>query len=75
MSALSVSIYGMFLAIIIPPAKTNRSVLAVVLAAMAGSSLFYYLPALASVSPGMVIIIVTVLVAGAAAWLAPVSDG
>ena len=34
MSALSVAIYGMFLAIIIPPAKQNKAVLAVVVAAM-----------------------------------------
>ena len=74
MSALSVSIFGMFLAIIIPPAKTNRSILAVILAAMAGNSLFYYLPVLNKVSPGMVIIIVTVLVAGVAARVAPVSE-
>ena len=34
-SALSVAIYGMFLAVIIPPAKKNRAVLGVVIGAMA----------------------------------------
>lgn len=38
-SALSVAIYGMFLAVIIPPAKKNRAVLGVVIGAMAVSTL------------------------------------
>ena len=73
MSALSVAIYGMFLAIIIPPAKSDRAVLLVVLAAMACSSAFYYLPLLNRVSSGIVIIIVTVGVAAIAAALKPIS--
>lgn len=73
-SALSVAIYGMFLAVIIPTAKTNRAVLGVVIAAMAVSSLFAVVPILQSVSSGFVIIITTVLVAGAAAFLCPVKE-
>lgn len=73
-SALNVAIYGMFLAIIIPPAKKNRAVLGVVIGAMAVSSLFALVPALKSVSSGFVIIITTLLVAGAAAWLCPVKE-
>ena len=73
-SALSVAIYGMFLAVIIPPAKTNKAVLGVVIAAMAVSSLFAVIPVLTKVSSGFVIIITTVLVAGAAAVLCPVEE-
>ncbi len=73
-SALSVAIYGMFLAVIIPPSKTNRAVLGVVLGAMAVSSLFAAVPVLKKVSSGFVIIITTVLVAGAAAYFCPVED-
>ena len=73
-SALSVAIYGMFLAVIIPPAKTNKAVLGVVIAAMAVSSLFAVIPVLTKVSSGFVIIITTLLVAGAAAWLCPVKE-
>lgn len=73
-SALSVAIYGMFLAIIIPPAKKNRAVLGVVVGAMAVSSLFAMVPVLKNVSSGFVIIITTLLVAGAAAWLCPVKE-
>ena len=73
-SALSVAIYGMFLAVIIPPAKTNKAVLGVVIAAMAVSSLFAVVPVLTNVSSGFVIIITTVLVAGVAAFLCPVDE-
>ncbi|MBQ8305821.1 MAG: AzlC family ABC transporter permease [Blautia sp.] len=74
MSALSVAIYGMFLAVIVPPAKKNRSVLAVVIAAMAVSCLFAWVPVLQQVSSGFVIIIITLLVAGIAAFIAPVEE-
>lgn len=73
-SALSVAIYGMFLAIIIPPAKTNKAVLGVVIGAMAVSSLFAVVPVLKNISYGFVIIITTVLVAGTAAILCPVKE-
>lgn len=74
MSALGVAIYGMFLAIIVPPSKTNKAVLAVVLGAMAVSALFAWIPVLSKVSSGFVIIITTILVAGLAAWLCPVAE-
>ena len=73
-SALSVALYGMFIAVIIPPAKTSRAVLTVVIASMGISSLFAYVPALSRVSSGFVIIITTLLVAGAAAILFPVHE-
>ena len=71
MSALSVAIYGMFLAIIIPPAKQNKAVLAVVVVAMLISTLFKVIPFLSEVSSGFVIIITTLIVAGAAAYFCP----
>lgn len=74
-SALSVAIYGMFLALIIPPAKKHRAVCKVVIGAMAMSSLFAYMPLLNRVSSGFVIIITTLVVAGAAAYFCPVGDG
>lgn len=74
MSALGVAIYGMFLAIIIPPAKKNRTVLAVVISAMLISGLFHAAPLLKKVSSGFAIIIVTLLVSCAAALLHPVED-
>ena len=73
-SALSVAIYGMFLAIIIPPAKKNCAVLGVVLGAMAVSTVFEVVPVLSHVSTGFVIIITTLLVAGLAAFLCPIEE-
>ena len=74
MSALSVAIYGMFLAVIIPPSKKNKAVFLVVLGAMAVSALFAWTPVLSKVSSGFVIIITTLLVAGLAAHFCPVEE-
>lgn len=74
MSALGVAIYGMFLAVIIPPAKKNKAVLLVVVAAMAVSTLFAVAPGLNKVSSGFVIIITTLVTAGGAAYLCPVKE-
>lgn len=74
MSALGIAIYGMFLAIIIPPAKKNRTILIVVLAAMALSFLFAVLPVFKQITSGFVIILTTVIVAGIAAKLKPIEN-
>lgn len=74
LSALSVAIYGMFLAIIIPPAKKDKAVMGVVIGAMAVSWLFSVLPLLKQVSSGFVIIITTLLVAGLAAYFFPIKE-
>lgn len=74
MSPLSVALYGMFIAIVIPPSKKSRPVLAVVVAAMAVSTVFTYAPGLREISSGFAIIIITVLIAGMAAVLAPVGE-
>jgi len=73
-SALSVGLYGMFLAIIIPPAKKNRVIAALVVIAMAASCAFAYLPLLCGISAGMRVIILTVVISAAAAYFFPVSD-
>ena len=74
MSALGVAIYGMFLAVIILPAKKNKAVLLVVVAAMAVSTLFAVVPGLNKISSGFVIIITTLVTAGGAAYLCPVKE-
>ena len=73
-SALNVAIYGMFLAVIIPPAKKNRAVFGVVIGAMALRTVFAEVPVLNKVSSGFVIIITTVVVAGLAAHFCPISE-
>ena len=72
--ALSVALYGMFLAVIIPPAKKNKVIAGLVIAAMLCSSLFSYLPFLSGISTGMKVIILTILLSGAAAILFPVKE-
>ena len=72
--ALGIMLYGMFLAIIIPPAKKQRGVLVAVLAAITLSCLFRYLPLFDFLSDGFSLIISAVLGAALAAWLFPAED-
>lgn len=73
-SALGIAIYGMFVAIIIPPAKHSRPILLVILLAIAVSCLFAYTPVLNQLSTGWVIILCAVLAAGFVAWKFPIPD-
>ncbi len=70
--AMGVAMYGMFLAIIIPPAKKNHFVGGLVAVSMLGSFLFTVLPVLRSVSSGFRVIILTLVLAGAAALIRPI---
>ena len=73
-SALSVALYGMFLWVIIPPAKKNRIVGGLVLASFALSYLASIPPGIASCSSGTRTIILTVLIAGIGAALFPIRE-
>ncbi len=70
--AMGLLLYGMFLAIIIPPAKESKSVLFVVVVAAVISVLFYYV--FTFVSSGFAIIISAVGAALLGAWLFPIPD-
>lgn len=72
-AALGIALYGMFIAIIIPPARVHKSVLYAVLLAVALSCLFYWMPGLKKLSGGWSIIIITVAVSALMAWKFPVS--
>lgn len=71
-NALSVCLYGMFLAIIIPPARKDRFIAVIVLISMTASGIFSVLPVLSSISSGFKVIILTILIAGAAARIHPI---
>ena len=73
-SALSVALYGMFLAIVIPPTKKNKILGGVVLISFVFSGLFTWLPVTKTLSASMRTIILTIVIAGAAAVLFPVKD-
>ena len=73
-SALSLALYAMFLAIIVPPARKSRVLAGVILVAMAASLACSLLPVLRGISSGMRIIILTVVIAGAAAHFFPIKE-
>jgi predicted branched-subunit amino acid permease len=73
-SALGLAIYGMFIAIIVPPARDHRSVAVVVLSAVAASCLFHFAPVLKRLSTGFVIIICGIGASALGAWLFPVPE-
>ena len=73
-TALGVMLYGMFIAIVVPPAKTERPVLWTVLVALIFSCLFKWLPLLSGVSAGIAIVCCTVLAAALCAWLFPIHE-
>lgn len=72
--ALGVALYGMFIAIIIPPAKKSRIICGIVVVSMLSSYLFSRLPAVREISEGFKIILLTVAIAGLAAWRFPVRE-
>ena len=74
-SAMNVALYGMFLAIIIPPARKSRFMAVLVVISMAASFAFSKAPLISGISEGFRIIILTVLIAGIAAYLRPVKEG
>ncbi len=73
-SALSVGLYGMFLAIIVPPARKNRFLCALIVLSMTASALFTVLPLIKDLSAGVRTILLTVAISAAAALLCPVRD-
>jgi len=73
-SALSVALYGMFLAVIMPPAKRSRAIAVIIVVSFVLSYLGGLLPLVSELSSGMRIILWTVLIAGAAAVVKPVEE-
>ena len=73
-SALSVALYGMFLAIVIPVAKKDKTVLLLVIISYAFSALCSYVPVISSISSGTRIIILTVIISAIAAIIKPIKE-
>lgn len=73
-SALSVALYGMFLAVIIPAAKKDKAVMVVVLISFVYSFIADYIPFLKNFSDGQIVIIGTLLIAGLAAVIQPIKE-
>lgn len=73
-SALGISLYAMFVAIIVPPAKKSRSIAVTVLIAVAFACLLRYLPLLRDIPSGWALIIAALAAASLAALLFPVDE-
>lgn len=73
-SALSVALYGMFIAIVVPAAAKIRPVLWVAVMAAVFSCAIYYLPLFSGISAGISIIICTILASVIGALFFPVSQ-
>lgn len=73
-SALSIALYGMLLAVIIPPARGNKILSWLIAISMLSSLLFAVLPLLQTISSGVKIIVLTIVIAGVAAFLFPVKE-
>ena len=68
------ALYGMFLAIIIPPARKNHIIAGLVALSFALSLACNYLPGISAMSDGTRTILLTVVISAAAAVLFPVKD-
>jgi len=70
-SALSVALFGMFLAVIIPPARKDKVVGVLIVICFAASWCASYMPVISDISSGTRTIILTVLISAGAAILFP----
>ena len=73
-SALSVGLYGMFIAIIIPPARKSKIIAGIVAVSMAASFAFAKLPLVSNISSGVRTILLTVMISALAAYFFPVKE-
>lgn len=74
MSALSLAIYGMFVAIVVPQMRTRKTVMFVVIMAIILSCLFYYVPFLSHISTGLSVSICAISAAVLGAVMFPVKE-
>lgn len=72
--AMSIALYGMFISVIIPPARRDKVIAGVVIASMLFGAAFAMIPVIRDISSGFKIIILTVVISAAAALLFPVKE-
>lgn len=72
-AVLSIALYGMFLAIIVPPSKKSRGVLAAVIIAAGISCIIYFVPFFSFISSGISVIICAVIASAVCAALFPIT--
>ena len=73
-SAMGIALYGMFIAIIIPPARKSQAVVVILTISVAVSCILFYVPVFRAISSGFRVIIATVIGASAGALLYPAEE-
>ena len=73
-NSMGIALYGMFIAIIIPPARENKNITYAIALSVILSITFEYLPLLSKISDGWAIIMITVFVSALAATFFPVKS-
>ena len=73
-NVLSIALYAMFIAVIMPSARGNRILAGIIILSMFLSFIFSKIQILSVISPGFKIIILTVLIAGAATVFFPLRE-
>lgn len=74
MSAFGIALYAMFVAIVVPPSRDDRTILFLVVLSVAASCIFYFVPALNSLPAGLEIIICSVVCTAIIAYFFPHDD-
>ena len=72
--AFGIAIYGMFIALIIPPSKKSKAIFFVVILSIVFSCSLYYLPYLNNISQGFAIIIASILSSVLGAYFFPIKE-
>lgn len=72
--SMGIALYGMFIAIVLPPARDNKNIMFASLLAVALSFAFSYVPLLKNLSGGWVIIIITLTVSAIFASFFPIAE-
>ena len=73
-TALGIAIYGMFIAIVVPPAKKDMGVLVAVVISILLNCIIRYVPVFSGITPGFAIIICAVCASLIAAWVRPIEE-
>jgi predicted branched-subunit amino acid permease len=71
---MGIALYGMFIAIILPPAKKSRPVTVILAISVAVVCILRYVPVFQGISSGFSIIIATIIGAGVGALLFPIKE-
>ena len=72
--AIGVMLYGMFIAVVIPQAKKEKTILYCMIIALIFSCMFKWIPVLNSTSAGLTIVICTIATAALCAILFPIDE-